>query len=96
MFVPYQPEGPEPMSVPQQEMLTWLPPNTATPAPVRRTDLPVFTSTSTIPFAPNKTSSHPASSRPASKAESLPVPGKPAAPENENTQTQQGRDAHSR
>jgi histone deacetylase HOS3 len=56
VFVAYQPEGPEPVAVTGPEegsTLTWLPPNTAaTPAAMRRTDLPVFTATSAIPFAP--------------------------------------------
>jgi histone deacetylase HOS3 len=54
LFIPYQPEGPAQNAAVQQEPLRWLPPNTSTPASVRRPDmLPVFTSTSTIPFAPN-------------------------------------------
>lgn len=53
LFIPYQPEGPTQNTALQQEPLRWLPPNTATPASVRRADLPVFTSTSTIPFSPN-------------------------------------------
>ncbi|KAH6677901.1 histone deacetylase [Plectosphaerella plurivora] len=56
VFVAYQPEGPEPVAVAGSEdasTLKWLPPNTtATPAGMRRTDLPVFTATSAIPFAP--------------------------------------------
>jgi histone deacetylase HOS3 len=52
MFIHYQPEGPTPPTAAQQQQLQWLPPNTSTPAPARRTDLPVFTSTSAIPFAP--------------------------------------------
>jgi histone deacetylase HOS3 len=52
VFIPYQPEGPAPSAIPQQQPIQWLPPNTATPLPVRRSDLPVFTSTSAIPFAP--------------------------------------------
>jgi histone deacetylase HOS3 len=51
MFVSYQPEGPSPVAVPQQEPLKWLPPNTSTPTPMKRGDLPVFTATSAIPFA---------------------------------------------
>ena len=50
VFVPYQPEGPPPNSMQQQEPIRWLPPNTATPTPMKRGDLPVFTATSTIPF----------------------------------------------
>ncbi|KAM0323441.1 hypothetical protein ACHAQA_008720 [Verticillium albo-atrum] len=51
IFVAYQAEGPAPASVPQQGSLRWLPPNTSTPSAMKRTDLPVFTSTSAIPFA---------------------------------------------
>ncbi|KAK4240877.1 hypothetical protein C8A03DRAFT_30953 [Achaetomium macrosporum] len=57
-FIPHQPEGPTPRPVPQhqqQQPLQWLPPNvSATPveSPARREDLPVFTSTGVIPFAP--------------------------------------------
>jgi len=50
LFVHYQPEGPQPESVIQQEPLKWLPPNTSTPAAMKRADLPVFTSTGAIPF----------------------------------------------
>ena len=50
VFIPYQPEGPPPNPVPQQEEIRWLPPNTSTPTPMKRANLPVFTSTSTIPF----------------------------------------------
>jgi histone deacetylase HOS3 len=50
VFVPYQPEGPTPAPMPQQEPLKWLPPNTSTPAAMKRADLPVFTSTTPIPF----------------------------------------------
>ena len=50
VFVPYQPEGPTPAPIPQQEPLKWLPPNTSTPAAMKRADLPVFTSTTPIPF----------------------------------------------
>lgn len=59
VFVAYQPEGPEPVAVasPESATLKWLPPNTAaTPAAMRRTDLPVFTATSAIPFAPRSAS----------------------------------------
>ena len=56
MFIPYQPEGPAPEAThhqqQQQQPLQWLPPNTSTPLAVRRAELPVFTSTSAIPFAP--------------------------------------------
>lgn len=50
VFIPYQPEGPPPATIIQQEPLKWLPPNTATPSPMKRNDLPVFTSTGAIPF----------------------------------------------
>lgn len=72
VFVPYQPEGPSPVSVPQQESLKWLPPNTATPAAMRRNDLPVFTATSAIPFAPRGAEQRPAS---AAKKEEEPQQG---------------------
>lgn len=53
MFIPYQPEGPPPAAMSQHEPLKWLPPNvSATPTPMKRSDLPVFTATSAIPFAP--------------------------------------------
>ncbi|KAB5535282.1 hypothetical protein GE09DRAFT_357177 [Coniochaeta sp. 2T2.1] len=55
IFIPYQPDGPTPPAIqPQQQNLQWLPPNTNTPAPAQQTrrDLPVFTATSAIPFAP--------------------------------------------
>lgn len=56
VFIPYQPDGPIPEAVelPKQQPLQWMPPNVAgTPAvsPVKRGDLPVFTSTGVIPFA---------------------------------------------
>ncbi|KAL8382855.1 hypothetical protein RB595_006569 [Gaeumannomyces hyphopodioides] len=52
VFVPFQPEGPSPKAVPQQQpALQWLPPNTGTPSPMKRQELPVFTSMSAIPFA---------------------------------------------
>jgi histone deacetylase HOS3 len=53
VFVPYQPEGPSPTPIPQQEPLKWLPPNTSTPVATKRSDLPVFTSTGAIPFGVN-------------------------------------------
>jgi histone deacetylase HOS3 len=53
VFVPYQPEGPPSAPIPQQEPLQWLPPNTATPVAMKRSDLPVFTSTGAIPFGVN-------------------------------------------
>ena len=52
VFISYQPEGPTPEAIPQKEPLQWLPPNSSTPMAARTADLPVFTSTSTIPFAP--------------------------------------------
>jgi len=52
IFVPYQPEGPPASTIAQQESLKWLPPNTATPANMKA-ELPVFTSTSAIPFGLN-------------------------------------------
>lgn len=53
VFIPYQPEGPPPNTLTQQEPIRWLPPNTATPSPMKRADLPVFTATSAIPFSAN-------------------------------------------
>ncbi|RDL39971.1 Arginase [Venustampulla echinocandica] len=53
VFISYQPEGPPPDAVPRQQPIHWLPPNTSTPSPMKRANLPVFTSTSVIPFAPN-------------------------------------------
>lgn len=50
VFIPYQPEGPPPNGMVQQEPIRWLPPNTSTPTPMKRGDLPVFTATSAIPF----------------------------------------------
>lgn len=61
IFIPYQPEGPAPSpsnSQPQQS-LHWLQPNTGTPTPMRRADLPVFTATSAIPFGPGVRSMSP-------------------------------------
>ena len=52
VFVPYQPEGPPASTIVQQDSLRWLPPNTATPANMK-SELPVFTSTSAIPFGLN-------------------------------------------
>jgi histone deacetylase HOS3 len=75
VFIAYQPEGPTQNTTVQQEPLQWLPPNTGTPAPMKKADLPVFTSTSTIPFGANpnlgqapKTSSVDSKSAQASKA----------------------------
>ena len=53
VFIPYQPEGPPPDTMIQPELLRWLPPNTATPSPMKRGELPVFTATSAIPFGIN-------------------------------------------
>lgn len=50
IFIPYQPEGPPPPTITNQEPLRWLPPNTATPSPMKKGDLPVFSSTGAIPF----------------------------------------------
>ncbi|KAI8160982.1 histone deacetylase hos3 [Colletotrichum sp. SAR 10_70] len=99
VFINYQPEGPEPVTMTPQEPLKWLPPNTNTPvksspakspskvppakksptkpspaklspprassskaplAKMKRADLPVFTSKSTIPFAQPKKNGPPA------------------------------------
>ncbi|KAL2190224.1 Arginase/deacetylase [Thermothelomyces heterothallicus CBS 203.75] len=63
-FVHYQPEGPTPGPPPQSaaegpqqqnQQLQWLPPNvsaTPAPSPIKKKDLPVFSSTGFIPFAP--------------------------------------------
>lgn len=74
VFIPYQPEGPPPNPVPQQEAIRWLPPNTSTPSPMKRGDLPVFTANSAIPFGinPNMTP----------KTSPLPEPAQPSAAEN--------------
>lgn len=50
IFVPYQPDGPTPGGLPVNDV-QFLPPNMATPTPMKRTDLPKFTPTSAIPFA---------------------------------------------
>lgn len=53
MFIHYQPDGPTPPAVQPQQHLQWLPPNSSTPAPAQvKRELPVFTATSAIPFAP--------------------------------------------
>ncbi|KAJ9132535.1 Histone deacetylase [Pleurostoma richardsiae] len=70
VFIPYQPEGPSPAAIPHQQRLEWLAPNTGTPSPMKRADLPVFTSTSTIPFAPR-----------AADAATASQPGVPVKPE---------------
>jgi len=68
-FVPFQPQGPPPSMVAQNEPLRWLPPNTGTISPMKRSDLPVFTSTSTIPFninpnpSQNRDTPHPSTSQ---------------------------------
>jgi len=50
-FIPYQPEGPPAISLAQKE-LHFLPPNTSTPANMKRErgELPVWTANSVIPF----------------------------------------------
>jgi histone deacetylase HOS3 len=60
VFVPYQPEGPAPetLPLPAQQPLQWMPPSlsgagTPVVSPVKRDDLPVFSSTGVIPFAPS-------------------------------------------
>lgn len=59
VFIAYQPEGPAPVAVAQQEPIKWLPPNVqtpssqtpaATPSPVKKSNL--FQYTEGIPFAP--------------------------------------------
>lgn len=54
-FIAYKPQGPPPESVKQEEPLRWLPPNTVTPSPMKKGDLPVFSSTGPIPFGVPKT-----------------------------------------
>ncbi|RFU28247.1 hypothetical protein B7463_g8090, partial [Scytalidium lignicola] len=61
IFIPYQPNGPAQHQTVQQEQLRWLPPNTATPSPMKRSNLPIFTTTSTIPFAANPNNRRPGS-----------------------------------
>ncbi|RGP76155.1 histone deacetylase hos3 [Fusarium longipes] len=60
VFIPYQPQGPTPKPVTQNEPLKWLPPNVSTPStqtpdttpsPVKKNTLFQYTS-SGIPFAP--------------------------------------------
>jgi histone deacetylase HOS3 len=53
VFIPYQPEGPTAHMMPQRDAIQWLPPNTSTPSPMKRGDLPVFTAKSAIPFGMN-------------------------------------------
>jgi histone deacetylase HOS3 len=61
VFIPYEPEGPAPKPIAQNEPLKWLPPNmptpatqtpAATPSPVKKNKLFQYTSSSGIPFAP--------------------------------------------
>lgn len=61
VFIAYQPEGPAPVAVAQQEPIKWLPPNVqtpatqtpaATPSPVKKNNL--FQYTEGIPFAPRQ------------------------------------------
>ncbi|EEU42996.1 uncharacterized protein NECHADRAFT_123200 [Fusarium vanettenii 77-13-4] len=61
VFIAYQPEGPTPVAVAQQEPIKWLPPNVqtptaqtpaATPSPVKKNNL--FQYTEGIPFAPRQ------------------------------------------
>ncbi|KAH8808977.1 hypothetical protein F5884DRAFT_389348 [Xylogone sp. PMI_703] len=61
VFIPYQPKGPVQHQMVQQEPLKWLPPNTATPSPMKRADLPVFTASSAIPFGSNPNDRRPGS-----------------------------------
>ena len=64
IFIPYQPEGATPEAIPQTQPLQFLPPNTVgTPSPMKRSDLPVFTSTSAIPFAGRRADESPLSPR---------------------------------
>ncbi|KAG9248145.1 hypothetical protein BJ878DRAFT_489669 [Calycina marina] len=51
VFVAYQPEGSPATAMTQHAPIQWLPPNSATPATMNP-ELPVFTSTSAIPFGP--------------------------------------------
>ncbi|KHN99800.1 histone deacetylase HosB [Metarhizium album ARSEF 1941] len=51
IFIPYQPEGPEPVAMGQHEDLTWLPVTTPLPSAVK-TKSSLFHYTSEIPFAP--------------------------------------------
>lgn len=103
VFIPYQPDStphstPQQPRVPSLSSsaaapLHWLPPNevhtpvAATPSPMKRADLPVFTSTSAIPFfgggAASSSSSRPGSaglsvastsSRPATSSGGAPAP----------------------
>ena len=49
-FIPYEVQLPLAAPEIKQEPLVWLPPNTSTPSPAKRGDLPVFTANSPIPF----------------------------------------------
>ncbi|PQE26210.1 histone deacetylase HOS3 protein [Rutstroemia sp. NJR-2017a BBW] len=75
-FVPFQPQGPPPSMIAQNEPLRWLPPNTGNISPMKRSDLPVFTSTSTIPFgiSPNPTQNRDAPHPSTSQNPHSPVP----------------------
>jgi histone deacetylase HOS3 len=48
VFIPYQPEGPEPVAMGQQEALKWLPPNISTPSATPAATTPA-TAPATIP-----------------------------------------------
>ncbi|WXC49115.1 hypothetical protein QX201_008801 [Fusarium graminearum] len=61
VFIPYQPEGPTPKPITQNEPLKWLPPNVptsstqtpaTTPSPIKKNKLFQYASSSGIPFAP--------------------------------------------
>ncbi|UZP41512.1 hypothetical protein NXS19_009328 [Fusarium pseudograminearum] len=61
VFIPYQPEGPAPKPITQNEPLKWLPPNVptssaqtpaTTPSPIKKNKLFQYASSSGIPFAP--------------------------------------------
>lgn len=116
VFIPYQPEGPDPSAIPPQEPLKWPPPSTSTtpspgrrqpdfafitpspsrqaapsmftpspttqvdltgmasPSLMKRANLPIFTATSQIPFAPRTPSGQtpaPMSPSPTAKVETL-------------------------
>lgn len=64
IFIPYQPKGPTQNQTVHQEQLTWLPPNTTTPSPIKRGELPVFTASSAIPFGVNTNAHRPSSAPP--------------------------------
>ncbi|KAG9238502.1 putative histone deacetylase HOS3 [Amylocarpus encephaloides] len=52
VFIQYEPEGPPPNAMTPVHALHFLPPNvTSTPTRMKRNQLPVFTSSSVIPFA---------------------------------------------